>query len=320
MQTMKSFLKGSLMLLAVFTLFARCSDDEGSTSDVTGTVNFELTDGPIDDANIEGVFITVIGVEVDGEPVDSFTKQTINLMDYQGGTTKLLGSFQVEAGEHDDVTLVLDFENDANGNSPGAYVLATGGVKHDLDDDSDDDSEAVEVKTTEFEVTETATTTLVLDFDLRKAIKYEDNPTANDSYELVADLNLNDALRVVEKENTGKIQGTVSDDLNLTDRIVVYVYEKGEFDFDDETDGEVEFEDALASATVNQGNFTIAFLEEGEYEIHAIGYEDADNDGDMEIMGEIDLDILGGIDLTNVSVTAKGTVSLNLSVLGILNP
>ena len=98
MQTMKSFLKGSLMLLAVFTLFARCSDDEGSTSDVTGTVNFELTDGPIDDANIEGVFITVIGVEVDGEPVDSFTKQTINLMDYQGGTTKLLGSFQVEAG------------------------------------------------------------------------------------------------------------------------------------------------------------------------------------------------------------------------------
>src|SRR5258708_29601433 len=78
-----------------------------------GEAEFQITDAPSDDASIQGVFVTVADVKVDGQSLSGFTKQTIDLKAYQQGSTKLLGTAQFNAKAYSNVTLVLDTDLDA---------------------------------------------------------------------------------------------------------------------------------------------------------------------------------------------------------------
>ncbi len=321
---MKHFLTGALLLTGL-VFFTNCKDDDDGLSGSTGSVQFEITDGPIDDTNITAAFVTISAIEVDGETLDMTTNQTIDLMAYQNGETKILGMMDLETDTYNEVKLVLDCGTDTTGNSPGCYVLTKDGTKHNLQVGSDSKFD-LEIETGSFEVMDSATTNVVLDFDLRKAIRYEDSPTSDDRFDFVTESELEDAIRIVAKAEAGMIEGSVSDDLGIVgDKIVVYVYEKGSFDRSEEIDGqgesEIQFKNAVASAAVDaQGNYTLAFLEEGDYEIHVFGYEDSDSDGEMELMGELSLDLLGnlGLDLNDISVGSNATVELSLLVTGIL--
>jgi hypothetical protein len=324
MSTMKHFLTGALLLAATL-LFTNCSKDDDGTN-VTGTAQFEITDGPVDDASVNGAFVTVTAVKVDGETISNFSgKQTIDLMAYQNGNTKALGLAELETGTYNEVTLVLDYDEDANGNSPGCYVLTTDNVKHSLKSSANTSNE-VKINTGSFEVKEGSTTNVVVDFDLRKSIRYQETPQADDQYDFVTDSELRASLRMVAKSNSGRVTGNCDDNLGVAgEKIVVYAYEKGEFDKDQEIQGQgesnIQFKNAVTSATVDaQGNYTLAFLEEGDYELHFFGYEDKNNDGKMEIKGELDLNIAGnlGIDLNDVSVNSESTVSISVIVLGLL--
>ncbi|MBI5916765.1 MAG: DUF4382 domain-containing protein, partial [Bacteroidetes bacterium] len=177
-----------------------------------------------------------------------------------------------------------------------------------------------------FDVAENGTTNVVLDFDLRKAIRYEDAPQAGDQYDFVSDSELRSAVRFVAKVNTGKVNGTCADNLGFGgDKIIVYAYTKGTFNKQTEMqaqgESQLEFKNAVTSSTVNaQGEYTLAFLEEGDYEVHFFAYEDKDNDGKMEIKGELELDLLTniGLDLNDLSVDANATLSISVLVLGLL--
>ena len=317
------YLSGISTILLLLVFFTQCKEDDSAQP--KGTAQIEITDGPVDDANVMGTFVTVTAVKVDGKEISGFSKQTIDLMAYQHGDTKLLGTTELEAGTYNDLTLVLDYSMDASGNSPGCYVLTTDNMKHSLQATSSTTGE-VKANNGSFKVTEGNTTNVVLDFDLRKAIRYEGAPQDDDQYDFVTDGELRSSLRVVAKAESGKVAGNCEDNFGFAgDKIVVYAYKKGSFNKNTEISGQgesnVQFKGAVTSAVAdNQGNYTLAFLEAGDYELHFFGYEDGDSDGKMEMKGELELSLLGnlGIDLNNVSVSANASVNVSVKVLGLL--
>lgn len=323
MKSMK-FLLGAALLLSTTLFFTNCTkDDDGSSA--TGTTQIEITDGPVDDTNVKGTFVTITAVKVDGKAISGFTKQTIDLMAYQQGNTKILGTTDLETGTYSDVSFVLDYQTDANGNAPGCYVLTTDNVKHNLQASSSASNE-VPVNTGSFDVQENVTTHIVFDFDLRKSVRYEDSPQAGDQYDFVVDAELRNAVRLVTKEKTGKVDGDVTDDLGIAgDKIIVFAYKKGTYnkaaELEGEGEGNLQFNKAVTSAVVNsQGEYTLAFLEAGDYEVHFFGFEDGDSDGKLDVKGELQLNLLTnlGLDLNNINLEANTTISVSVEVLGLV--
>ncbi len=313
---MKSMLltKGLIPFCVVsMALFTQCDDDTNGDS---GSVQVEITDAPIDDENIQGVFVTVVDVKIDGESMPGFQEQTIDIMAYQQGAVKVLGNGAFDAGTYNNVTLVIDYEQDASGNSPGTYVRTTDGVKHALKASA---SAATEWTTSSnFDVDNNNRTDVVVDFDIRKAIAHT-NSGSGSQYSFVSDTELTAALRVVEKEETGTIAGKFTDLLNTSEKFVVYAYEKGTYNATTEKQGSIQFKNAVSSAVVgDDGNYKLAFLEDGDYELHFIGYEDANNDGKFELEGSLLLTVVGALNLTNINVDAKATVTVDVTVTGIV--
>jgi len=323
MKPMKQFSIG-LMLFASLLFFSYgCKKD--SNNDLQGSMRLEITDAPIDDANIQGAFVTIAEVKVDGKAVTGFSgKKTVNLYALQNGQTEVLGDLQLEAGTYSNITLVLDHASDANGNSPGCYVLTTDNVKHSLQATASTTQEIV-INSSPFEVTNGQTSNLVIDFDLRKTIRYEDNSSTDDKYDFVTDSEIQSGVRLVAKNKAGTIKGQCEDNLGIAEKIVVYAYKKGTYNKETEVNGQgsskITFKNCVSSATVDaQGNYTLAFLEEGDYELHFMAYEDSDADGTMELKGELALSLTGGLslDLSNISVQSESQVTAAVLVTGLI--
>lgn len=317
MKSLKLNFFGLLLLCSFSVLFVQC-EDEPAEPTLSGEARFEITDAPIDNANVQGAFVTVTAVKVDGRAISNLeVKQTVDLLALQNGNTEILGSTELEAGTYGSLELVLDYETDASGNAPGCYVLLDGGEKEALAASADNTLEL----TGNFTVNAEQTTNVVMDFDVRKAIR----STEDEGYQFTSDNELNSSVRVVTKSETGTVNGEVENSSQFGSRVVVYAYERGTYDRDTELSGqgsgEIEFRNAVTSAIVRaDGNYTIAFLEEGDYELHFIAYEAPDSDGDREAAGELELSLLGslGLDLNNVSVAANASLSVNVTAIGIL--
>lgn len=320
---MKHFSIGLTLVACLLFFSYGCEKD--SNNDLQGSLRLEVTDSPIDDTNIQAAFVTITEVKVDGKAVSGFSgKKTVNLYALQNGQTEVLGDLQLDAGSYSNLSLVLDFESDEDGNSPGCYVLTTDNVKHNLQATTSATQEIV-INSGQFEVASDQTTNLVIDFDLRKTIRYEDNPSSGDKYDFVTDSEFQAGIRVVNKARAGTIKGQCEDNLGVAEKIVVYAYKKGTYNKEVETTGQgtsqITFKNCVSSATVDaQGNYTLAFLEEGDYELHFMAYEDADSDGTMELKGELSLNITGGlnIDLTNISIQSESQVTASVLVTGLV--
>lgn len=316
MKTSKFFFLGTLLLCASLFTFSACDDDD---NDNDGNVRFEITDAPIDDPNVKGVIVTIVGVEVDGQPISNFEGPlTFNLMDYRDGEVKGLGFADLDAGTYSNVTLIMDYDRDENGNSPGVYVQTTDNVKHAVKTSSNTDTE-ISVDGNFVVDENNSNETVVIDFDLRKSIMYSQSG-GNSNYQLVSDADLDAAARLVTKEDAGTIEGDFDGDLTQAgDVIVVYAYKTGTYN-NSERQGTVPFKNAVTSATVD-GNeeFTLNFLPQGTYELYFVGYDDTNSDGKLEMVNTLILDILGDINPNNVTVKANETVNLNLEITGI-NP
>ena len=264
-QKMKAMkIKNGLFIAVIVlfsTLFIQCSDDDNDSKQ-TGTLMVKLTDAPSDDANIQGTFITVSKVKIDGEPVEGFSKQTIEISAYQQGDAKLLLNEDVEAKNYNSISLVFDYKTDESGNSPGCYVLTEDNMKHDLSSESEMESEIT--FTNDFEVDAQTQSTWVIDFDLRKAVTREDDSSTDTEYKFVASSEMQNALSIVNEEGSGEIHGNVSGSFNTSDELYVYAYVKGEFNASDETQetgsNHVMFANAVTSAKVNEnGTYTLHF-------------------------------------------------------------
>lgn len=313
------------MAFLVSSLFFACSDDGNETPTTTkGNASIEMTDAPIDDANIEGVFVTVTDVKVDGETFAGFSgKQTFDLMALQNGNTKVLGSEELDAQAYSNITFVLDYESDANGNAPGCYVMTANGAKQRLESSAGSTGEIV--VNNAYEVKSSTQSRIIADFDLRKALKYSDDNERD--FEFVSDSELRSAVRVMNESKTGSIKGNYSEDMTAeTGKVVVFAYEKGTFNANTETEpsGEanIRFANAVSSSVVSEGSgeFELAFLNEGDYELKFASYKDSDNDGsftfDAMLTSETQVD--GNI-LDAITVNAESQVTVNTTITGIFN-
>lgn len=317
-------IKNGLFILTVFLssiFFVQCSKDGDETTKQTGTITVKLTDAPSDDANIQGTFITVSEVKIDGKTIEGFSKQTIEISAYQQGDAKLLINEEVEAKTYNSISLVLDNETDESGNSPGCYVLTDDNMKHDLKAESQTQLEMTFAN--EFEIGSESQNTWVIDFNLRKAVAREDNSSTDTEFTFVASTEMQNAFRIVKEENSGEIQGNVTGSSFSNNELYAYAYKKGEFDTSAETQGEesnnIMFAHAVTSAKVKaDGSYTLAFLQEGDYEIHLASYEQKNNEkSEFKAMLDVSSKI-PGILLNNVSVSSETTVEVDINVFGIM--
>lgn len=318
---MKKFL-GILMIIALAFGFTQCTEEGEGNDQFKGELEVEMTDAASDDANIEGVFVTVAEVKVDGETYEGFSgKQTIDIMAYQNGNTKALGLGELETKSYNEISFVLDYEADASGNAPGCYVKTTDGMKHDLAANGEAKKEIVVNKG--FDIAANKKTSLVLDFDLRKAIKNGNSSSSSSEYSFVTDAELKAAVRQVEKDQSGKVKGKVEGSMSSDERIIVYAYAKGTYDKDTETKAQgtsnIRFKNATTSAMADaNGNYTLAFLQEGDYEVHVAKYKDSDNDGKFELESMLEIGVLGSLNANSITVGANADVTLNLEITGLI--
>lgn len=318
---MKTKISLLLSAIAVTFLMVQCSDDDGGKNPQQGEVNVKVTDAPSDDANVKGTFVTVSEVRVDGKTVEGFSPQTIEISAYQQGNTKLLVNETLDAGTYNDVALVLDYQQDAEGNSPGCYVLTDDNAKHALAASSESNANITLSKP--YEVKSNGMTELVIDFDLRKAVVRNEESGSESEYKFVTETELKNSLRIVKEDESGEIEGNVSNHSSSENNLVVYAYEKGSFNANTETEGQGEskvlFANAETSAKVEQdGSYKLSFLEEGEYEIHMASYA-KDSEGNVSFTGMVEASsAVSGLLLNNINVEAKSRVNLDIEIAGLL--
>lgn len=306
------------LILCLPLAFWQCDNDDDAG---TGQLRIELTDAPLDDTSVEGVFVTVTGVYLDGKLWEGTeTKQTLDLTAFQKGNVYNLGIADVDARTYNRISLSIDLDEDANGNSPGCYVVTQGGEKHDLAASTASEM-TIEITGAEVQVTDATTSTAIIDFDLRKALRYG-NPNAPASdYAFGTQAEMNAALRFVSKQRAGSVKGHCTDLISTSDKIVVYAYHKGDYERTHEVSAaaDEQFAHAVTSAAVDaQGDYTLSWLEEGDYTLVFSSYEDDGSNGTMDLQGTLNLDALLGIDLTSVAVGISSTVTVDVTVTGIL--
>lgn len=313
---MKPFLKNVGITMGTVIMMFSCSEDNATENPEGETYNatYKITDAPVDHAEIEAVFVTVSDVRVDGTSLEGFTKTTFDLSALVNGQTKTLGDLQMEAGSYSNIELVLDYEADVDGNSPGCYVEMADGTK----DKIESASQTINI-TDSFEVFATNTNEIIIDFDLRKTLKEEEGTLEND-FNFVSTSELSAGLRTVNKETTGEIKGTVNDTQDTSDKIVVYAYEKGTYNAEVETQGQgesnIRFANAVTSAEVGgiNNSYSLNFLATGEYELIFVSYT---KDGNQFYFNStLEVESTTGLDLDALEVTSAIQLSANVTVIG----
>ncbi|WP_052354151.1 DUF4382 domain-containing protein [Flectobacillus major] len=287
-----------------------------------GQVRIGITDAPIDNAEIKGAFVTITEVRLDGKKFEAFQgPKTINIAELNNGNFLTLGEGQLQTGTYSKLTLIFDYEKDQTGNAPGSYLLKADGTKSKLVI-SGNSRNSLDVNTKSFTINQDGTTDLMIDFDLRKAIKTF-NENAKKNYSFVTYGELQSSIRVVNKNTTGSITGQVSGyNASTMGNVVAYVYKKGEFNQSTETKGQgdssVEFKNAVSSAKVDGGgNFKVSFLEEGDYEVHFASYKNT-GDANSSVVLNSFLSLSSNLDLSKISVKTNAEIRLSLSVKGLL--
>lgn len=313
-------IRALLLLLTVPLAVSSCLKDPDTTNPpVSGVARarFEITDAPIDDANVTGVVITVVDVKVDGVSWPGFDgKNTFDLLAYQKGQTKLLGEGELAAGTYNEIVLVLDTETDANGDSPGCYVKDAQGIKRKLQGGS----QMVIKAGGGFDTKADETTVAIIDMNLRKSIVYQ--PGSDADFQFVTDPELNASMRLMDKANTGNILGDCTDGVSGSDKVIVYAYKKGEYNVNEKFPqgaSLIQFKNAVTSSIVAaDGSFNLSFLETGTYELHFISYRE-DAQGKLQVKGELQLNVLNSaLNLLAMNVSATTTIDMDLVVTGIL--
>lgn len=313
---MKNYLKISgLAFIALVGMMSCNKDDDSAMEGESYNTSFEVTDAPIDNAEVEAVFVTIANVSVDGKSLEGFSAATVNLAALVNGKTEALGNLDLQAKSYSSIVFELDFDKDVNGDAPGCYVKKADGEKDALVASSN--------KLTindKFEVLANATNVIVVDFDLRKIIKEEKNGLDSD-FNFVTMSELSAGIRTVNAELTGKISGSASDTNNTSDKIIVYAYDKGTFNADVETKGKgesgVTFANAVTSAEVKNlnGSYSLDFLKEGEYELIFASYKEDEASG-FSFNALLNVESTTGINLGAITVSSAIQISANVTVTG----
>ena len=308
-------------VIAFAMMLVQCSSKVDETIDGKGQILVKMTDAPSDDANIEGTFITIADVKIDGKPVEGFAKQTIEISAYQNGETKLILNEEVSTKSYSAISLVLDYESDASGVSPGCYILTSDTEKHDLSVSGEIQTEITVSKP--FQVEANSETSLVVDFDIRKAVVRENDTSTGSGYTFVTPTEMESTVRVVSEENSGKISGSVNMLFTTENDSYVFIYQKGEFNVLSEGQGQgasnILFAKAVTSAKVNaDGTYNLSFLEAGDYEIHVASFAQTLGDSTTFTGMFNATSATPGLLLNSISVSANAQIELDIDISGLL--
>lgn len=299
----------SLLVLAVLAL-AACKKDGSADANL----RIAMTDAPVDDARVKGVFITVSELRVDGQALEGFSPTTFEISAFQKGALHMLAQTRLDPGTYREITLVLDYTQSVSGQTPGCWVEEFNGTKHPLQSTN---TSLTLTKT--FVVSQDKPTTLVLDMDLRKAIR-RDSPGPV-RYALVSHAGLQAATRVLVQDQTGIIAGQCDNPVTSSDRILVFAYQKGTYSpllERVEVQG-LAFGNAVTSAAVDaQGNYELHFLPPGDYELVFVACKDLDGNGDLDLQGTLLMNVLTGQDLKALAVQAESRTTVDVRVSGLL--
>jgi hypothetical protein len=252
--------------------------------------------------------------------VDGFQKQTIDLTAYQQGNAKLMASDELDVQSYNNISLVLDYESDETGNSPGCYIITEDDMKHNLNAGSQTQGEIT--INDGFDVQSATENNVVIDFDLRKSIVSGNETHSESDFSFVTQSEMNNALRAVVESESGSIEGQANNESNSEGHMVVYAYHKGEYDSSTETSGQgssnVLFANAVTSAKVEgDGSYKLSFLHEGEYELHVANYQE-NTEGEVEFQSTMEASsTTSGYILGGIMVEANAQLMIDLLISGI---
>jgi len=312
----KRHFKNYFLLLAGFTLISTACEKKNADFNIgnTGTIDIEVTDAPIDNPEVRSAYITLSGMTF----TDTNLLQeriSIDLMAYQKGNTKSIGSFQIPAKKYDHISIKLDLQEDSFGSIPGCFVATEQGKKHNLYP-SNNLFSTLTLPLENLEISPDSKTTLLFDFDLRKLIRYGES-ASEIKYQFVDDRSMEDAIRVLDKNATGSINGFFSDDTGQDFTIMVYVYQAGSFNKSREiksaeTDLPNFFNAENSSLLESDGELFIPYLNKGNYELIFVALSSG---SERDLIGILDVQSTSGAVLNDIHIEPGNEINLQGSIL-----
>jgi hypothetical protein len=250
-------------LIVLFALFTGCEED----SDGNGTVALSITDAPMDNENVEGVYIKINGLKYHSQ--DSGWKtfeeyegpKTFNLLELTDGVDEMLGTFEMEAGQYNQLRFMMDIPKMGGGtpSNPGCYLMVNG-EKTPLFVPSGGQSGYKAVGA--FRVPSNGTVELTADWDARKAVV---EAGATGMYIL------RPTIRLIAKGEAGTIAGGISNVPEDASNIIVYAYENDTYEpaeANDPAEGESRFPDAVTSDEMgDKSGYQLSWLAPGKYDL-----------------------------------------------------
>jgi hypothetical protein len=281
----------AFLTIALILVLSACTENAVTTVKI-GRASLSLTDSPLEEDAITGVWITITSVDfhsIDGvlhTYAGNVTDQPINLMQYSGGQTIELGTeVALSAGEYDQIRFLLDISGDVGDetSNPGCFVT--------IDDDDDPLTDDIKVELSVpsgdtsgykadglFTVPIGGNISLAAEIDLRKSLLRVGIPS-DPSYLLKP------VFRLIVIDGAGWIHGPVvpSDVPAAAASIVAYAYTDGSWSAAEAAD--LDFENALTSDFVDfvdvdpsESSYTLAFLPAGVYDVAVAAF---DVEGDL---------------------------------------
>ncbi len=252
----------------------------GSCGLAVGSVSLYITDSPVEDEDIESVFITVNSIEYHIEEPDEWIEVTdfegpvtYDLLSLTNGVSEMMGEFTFPSGRITQLRFHLDAPatGDSPPSNPGCYVkLAGDSAEYPLFVPSGSTSGFK--ATGAFDVPLYSSVTVTADFDVRKSVK-NTGDTENPLYKL------SPTIRLVVDNEAGKIEGDVT--YGGSSSLVVFSYKDGEYS-SDELSSDPLFSSAVSSASVSPGadgsDFILAYLSAGIYDLV---FAEFDSDGNF---------------------------------------
>ena len=281
--------KGIILLsvFAIFLAFTACEEDNETTD--KGTLSLALTDAPIDNESVTGVYITINGLQYhkqnnSWETFDGYEPREVNLLNLTDGETMPLGDFEMEAGQYNQLRFMLDAPTFGEGaqSNPGCYITFEDGTQQDLFVPSG--GQTGYKATGAFRVPSNGEVQLTADFDVRKSVV-----NAKNSGMYI----LKPTIRLVVDNEAGKIAGNVTNITDTTSDYNVYAYEDGTYDVSEtevaDTVEEYEenlFPNAVTSDMVGEENgYQLNWLAPMTYDLVVAKYIDEEF---QEVIGKVE--------------------------------
>ena len=281
--------KGIILLsvFAIFLAFTACEEDNETTD--KGTLSLALTDAPIDNESVTGVYITINGLQYhkqnnSWETFDGYEPREVNLLNLTDGETMPLGDFEMEAGQYNQLRFMLDAPTYGEGaqSNPGCYITFDDGSEEDLFVPSG--AQTGYKATGAFRVPSNGEVRLTADFDVRKSVV-----NAKNSGMYI----LKPTIRLVVDNEAGKIAGNVTNITDTTSDYNIYAYEDGTYDVSEtevaDTVEEYEenlFPNAVTSDMVGEENgYQLNWLAPMFYDLVVAKYIDGEF---QEVIGKVE--------------------------------